>query len=50
MELFANSQSVHISNADIAEHELDVLNHDITVEVSQVSNAYGAGSPATLII
>lgn len=50
MELFANSQSVLISNADIAEHELDVLNHDITVEVSQVSNAYGAGSPATLII
>ena len=37
-----------ISNAQIATHDLDLQDRHISIEVSQISNAYGSGIVAVL--
>jgi hypothetical protein len=48
MEFTTTSPQAIISNAQITTHDLDLQDRHISIEVSQISNAYGPGIAAVL--
>ena len=48
MEFTTTSPQAVISNAQITTHDLDLQDRHISIEVSQISNAYGPGIAAVL--
>ena len=48
MEFTTTSPMAVISNAQITTHDLDLQDRHISIEVSQISNAYGPGIAAVL--
>ena len=50
MEFTTASPQAVISNAQITTHDLDLQNRQISIEVSQISNAYGPGIAAVMEI
>ena len=50
MEFTTTSPQVVISNAQITTHDLDLQDRHTSIEVSQISNAYGPGIAAVLEI
>ena len=50
MEFTTTSPQAVISNAQITTHDLDLQNRHTSIEVSQISNAYGPGIAAVMEI
>ena len=48
MEFTTTSPQAVISNAQITTHDLDLQDRQISIEVSQISNAYGPGIAAVM--
>ena len=48
MEFTTTTPQGVISNAQITTHDLDLQDRHISIEVSQISNAYGPGIAAVL--
>jgi len=48
MEFTTTSPQAVISNAQITTHDLDLQDRHISIEVSQISNAYSPGIAAVL--
>ena len=48
MEVTTKTPQAIISNAQITTHDLDLQDRQISIEVAQISNAYGPGIVAVL--